>query len=363
MNLDSNRTDAPPADDAGTGLRFSVIVPVLNRAGTLRDLLAAMARQDYPRTGFELVICDDGSTEDIAAVVKVAADELGLRLTYLRQPRGGAGRARNLGLAHASGEIVAFTDSDCLPESSWLTALDRAFRSPDVIIGGGSISYRNADHLSGRCINFLNATSLGGAGGADPSAMVHMDYNPRGMNLAVRREAALAAGGFPAHAAEDIVFVHRVRSLMPAGSAVPFFPDAPVLHNESRSLAQAFRVSIRRGRARARLLRPLGLHQPVHALPASLVAYLIAWTILAVTGSTATVPAAMPLALYASVLGVLAIQGAVDLRDWRALAAIPVYALAIHLGHGVGYLSGCLSLHRATTKSTLSTLIESTGRG
>ena len=356
MSLDSDvGTDGFLGEDQA--LRFSVIIPVFNRSGPLHQLLDALAKQKFPREDFEVLVCDDGSTEDISAVVQTAAETSKLQVTCLRQSWSGPGGARNLGLSHAKGELIAFTDSDCIPAPDWLAAFDRAFASPDIKIAGGSIAYRDAEHLSGRCINFLNASTLGGAGGADPRSRVHMDYYPRTMNLAVRRSLALTAGGFPPYGnGEDVVFVHHACELV-LKKAVRFVAGASVLHNEQRTLAQAFSVSLRRGVARVRLLRPHGIHQAVHALPSALVVYLLAWIGFAATGSVVTAPTAVPLALYAIILGVLAVQGCVDMKDWRALAGIPAYAVALHLGHGVGYLGGYLGLLHAKGEHMLATKV------
>lgn len=93
----------------------SVVLPVFNRAEGLRRLLRALARQHFPMDRLEVVICDDGSTEDIASVVAGFRQEAPLRALYLRQANAGPGAARNLGIAAAAGEFLAFTDSDCAP--------------------------------------------------------------------------------------------------------------------------------------------------------------------------------------------------------------------------------------------------------
>lgn len=106
----------------------SVIVPTYNRAGWLgRALCSAL---DQLHAGDELIVIDDGSTDDTAAVVA----GFGERVTYLRGEHRGAGPARNLGLAHARGDLVAFLDDD----DEWLAgklARQRAFLEarPDVL--------------------------------------------------------------------------------------------------------------------------------------------------------------------------------------------------------------------------------------
>jgi GT2 family glycosyltransferase len=336
----------PAATDlvAGQGLRFSVIVPAFNRPGSLRRLLWALASQTYPHERYEVLVCDDGSTEDLVAVVSEVSAETALRIVYLRQPNGGAGSARNLGLANASGELTTFTDSDCIPSPAWLLTLDRAMCESAPTLLGGEVSFLAAEHFAGRCINFLTSTSLGGAGATDPRSLIHMDYYPRTMNMALRRDLALAAGGFLPHRhGEDLEFTHRVRSVAP-DLVVKFVPEASVLHNEWRTLRLSFVEQACRGIARIRLARDHGMHEPIHAMPALLVVNMIVVAVVAAWSPVLAAIAAVPLACYAIALLALSVHGTLALRDARALLAVPAHAAAIHLGYGVGYLGGIFGL-------------------
>ncbi|HEX7838252.1 MAG TPA: glycosyltransferase family 2 protein [Kofleriaceae bacterium] len=106
----------------------SVIVPTFNRAGWLGNAIRSALQQLQP--GDELIVTDDGSTDATPAVVAA----FGERVTYLRGEHRGAGPARNLGLAHARGDLVAFLDDD----DEWLPgklARQRALLDarPDVL--------------------------------------------------------------------------------------------------------------------------------------------------------------------------------------------------------------------------------------
>lgn len=106
----------------------SVIMPTFNRARWLGSAIRSALEQ--LQAGDELIVIDDGSTDDTRAVVAAFGD----RVTYLRGDHRGAGPARNLGLAHARGELVAFLDSD----DEWLPgklAMQRTFLEahPEVL--------------------------------------------------------------------------------------------------------------------------------------------------------------------------------------------------------------------------------------
>ena len=96
-------------------MNVSVIVPVFDQPEPLQRCLAALARQTYPSADFEVVVVDNGSeipvTEPHLAAPRVRLVREGVRGSY---------RARNAGLAAARGEILAFTDADCVPATDWI---------------------------------------------------------------------------------------------------------------------------------------------------------------------------------------------------------------------------------------------------
>lgn len=315
-------------------VRVSVVVPVYNRRGELRRLFEALSNQTFPNDEMEVLVCDDGSTEDLASVVTEFNDTV--QLVHLRQENRGPGAARNLGLTHARGEIVALTDSDCLPTPAWLEEIVRPFADPAVGIVGGSIDYARAEHLSGQCINFLMSSTLGGAGARNPRSALHMKYYPRSGNLAVRRNLALVAGGFP-HAShgEDLEFSHKVAQL---GGRVEFAHLAGVVHNERRGVPAAAREAFKKGEARVRLATRHGMHELIHALPSLLWVYSALFCAVAMLRRDLAPWLAVPAYLYGAALAILAVQAAAKLRAVRAAAIVPVYAMVMHWGYGLGYL-------------------------
>ena len=93
----------------------SVIVPVWNDAARLDRCLLALEGQTYPGDLYEVVVVDNGSEEPVGPVVA-----RGGRVRLVREESPGSYAARNAGLAHARGEVVAFTDADCLPAPDWI---------------------------------------------------------------------------------------------------------------------------------------------------------------------------------------------------------------------------------------------------
>lgn len=107
--------DMSPPTGHTTTLPISVILPTYNRAAFLGDALTSLANQTYQ--DWHLIVVDDGSTDDTPAVLERVAcvAEAGTRpVRVIRQANAGAYAARNTGLDHASGDAVAFFDSDDL---------------------------------------------------------------------------------------------------------------------------------------------------------------------------------------------------------------------------------------------------------
>jgi glycosyltransferase involved in cell wall biosynthesis len=123
---------APPAqgevDSAGPAT-FSVVIPAYQAAATIREAVTSALEQTPPAQ--EVIVVDDGSTDDLSAALASFADDIQL----IRKPNGGAASARNVGIRAAKGEFVAFLDADDLFYPGRLEALGALARArPDLDI-------------------------------------------------------------------------------------------------------------------------------------------------------------------------------------------------------------------------------------
>lgn len=129
---DERRSDSWPGSEPSV----SVVIPTHQRAGYLEELLEVLTEQTIGVPRFEVIVCDDGSTDDTWAVLEKATDHSPLRLCALRQAvSSGPSRARNLACSRARAPLIAFTDDDCLPTPGWLAAVLEAFADADVVQG------------------------------------------------------------------------------------------------------------------------------------------------------------------------------------------------------------------------------------
>ena len=109
----------------------SIIVCTYNGEDRIRDCLDALIVQDYPRDRYETIVVDDGSTDRTNQIVSEYS------VKVIKHSKNiGICAARNTGLRNANGTVVAYTDDDCIPKTSWLKNLIK-FHTDDVIAVGG----------------------------------------------------------------------------------------------------------------------------------------------------------------------------------------------------------------------------------
>ncbi len=196
---------------------FTVIVCTRNGRRRLARCLRAIARMEGE---FETLVVDDGSTDGTASFI--ANDFPDVRLV-VSEPIG-LSAARNLGAAHAKGDILAFTDDDCEPDREWLLRLSPLFQDDRFAAVGGP-------NLPPPARNWEEAV-IRAAPGAPSHVMIddeEAEHLP-GCNIAVTREAFEKIGGFDTRfhtAGDDVDFCWRLRD---AGYRLGFAPGAFVWH-------------------------------------------------------------------------------------------------------------------------------------
>ncbi|MBI4810064.1 MAG: glycosyltransferase, partial [Ignavibacteriales bacterium] len=120
------------------GLPFvSVIVPVFNSSRTLDLCIQALLNQNYPKNKYEIIIVDNNSTDDSVDIIKKYPVSL-----YFEKKKQTSYAARNQGIKNSKGEILCFTDSDCIADNNWITEFVKCFSDPNLGgIGGPILAY------------------------------------------------------------------------------------------------------------------------------------------------------------------------------------------------------------------------------
>lgn len=99
-------------------MQASFIIPTYNRSGKLQDCIKALFGQNFVKSEFEIVVVDDGGTDDTKDIVKKLSFEGECKVRYFKQKNQGQGVARNLGIREANGKILIFIGDDiiCTPD-------------------------------------------------------------------------------------------------------------------------------------------------------------------------------------------------------------------------------------------------------
>lgn len=111
--------------------KISIVTPTYNRPDELKRLLRSIAEQDYPHDRFECILVDDGSTVDLGDVLSEFAHG-SIHISYSKTSHRGVAAARNQALNSITGDIVLFTDDDCVLDRSVLSKLNRAYQNETV---------------------------------------------------------------------------------------------------------------------------------------------------------------------------------------------------------------------------------------
>jgi glycosyltransferase involved in cell wall biosynthesis len=204
---------ALPAENSYTP-RVSVIVPIRNGTSWLARLVRALERQTLPRGRFELVVGDDGSTDDPGRFATG-----GGWVRVVSGPPTNSYAARNRAVASARGDVLAFCDADCLPEPDWLERGLDALDNADLV--AGRIRFEVPER-------YTAWTLIDMEWGKNNEALVKHGVAETA-NLFVRRELFEGVGGFDETVDEhgDFDFVERC---VARGQRLVFGPGAVVSH-------------------------------------------------------------------------------------------------------------------------------------
>jgi cellulose synthase/poly-beta-1,6-N-acetylglucosamine synthase-like glycosyltransferase len=216
--------------------RYSVIIPAYNAGRTIGGCLRALTDQSLGPDEYEVIVVDDGSRDDTAAVIRTYP------VRYLHQQNRGPAAARNHGAREARGAIILFTDADCVPTRDWVDQMTKPFSNPEVTAVKGAYQ-TNQRSLFARFaqIEFEERFELLKRA---PSIDMVDTYS-----AAYRREVFLGAGGFdecfPVANNEDTELSYK---LARQGKKMVFNPLAVVFHlNHPDSFKRYSRLKFSRG--------------------------------------------------------------------------------------------------------------------
>ena len=303
--------------------KYSVIVPVYNRPGEVKELLESLATQ--PTDLFEVIIVEDGSALRSEQVVSGFTGRMDL--TYLFQQNAGPGKARNQGSGIAKSNYLLFLDSDVIVPPGYFEALD-ALPAVPAFFGGPDKAAPGFSPVQ-KAISY-SMTSFLTTGGIRGKKSTLEAYKPRSFNMGIKKELFHRLGGFrDMRFGEDIDLSLRVEESGVKGKLVE---DAWVYHKRRTNFGQFFKQVYNSGVARIHLhlLHP-GSMKAVHTFPALFTAgtfFFLLWAIFFNANRL------LPLLLYAAMI---LIDSAV--KNGLLTGFLSIAAAFVQLtGYGLGFL-------------------------
>jgi glycosyltransferase involved in cell wall biosynthesis len=204
-----------------TGPPFvSVVIPTHGRAALLRNLLGSLLAQDWPRDRYEIIVVHNFTPDGTAEMVAALAADSAVPIRYFRTDFDRPGPSRQYGAEHARGEVLAYTDDDCVATPGWIAAGVAMLRQGYGLVQGRTLpDPRDPRHLLEKTVTVDGPTAF--------FETCNIFYD-----AAVFR----AVGGFPAEfrnlrSGEDTSLGWAIRE---AGHATGFAPDALVHHHVFR---------------------------------------------------------------------------------------------------------------------------------
>ncbi len=233
--------------------KISVIVPVRNGEPTLDPLLESLMSLDCNRKDVEVVVVDGNSTDGTRDIVRKYPVKL------VNEEGEGLNAARNTGIKNSKGEIVAFTDCDCVVPSDWTRKIIENFKDSQVSCVGGSAKGYNGDFISQYADNSIVPLMPFFKKREELGTIRLFLHHPAGCNMAFRRKAFDEVGCFD----EDIHYgfddVELVERICRAGYKMVLDPNVFVWHKHRSTFREFLEENFRYGRGSGLLLKKRGI--------------------------------------------------------------------------------------------------------
>jgi len=215
----------------------SIIIPVYNGDKYIKKCLDSLSRQTLPVSQYEIIIVDNGSTDKSIQVAE------NYRTRIVKEPKRGSYAARNKGIKIARGELIGFTDVDCLAADDWLEQAVKCDQDNE-----------NLDIIAGK-VDFISDQPLNVWGYFDQNTFLNQEYaiktgSAKTANMFVKRSLFNKVGLF-----DDNLFsggdVHWTAKAVEKGAEIYYHPEAVVYHpvrNNFREIgSKCFRVGYGKG--------------------------------------------------------------------------------------------------------------------
>jgi glycosyltransferase involved in cell wall biosynthesis len=201
-------------------LFVSILIPTYNRKDLLKKAIESLFNQTYPKANYEVIVVDDGSTDGTEEMLRELTEKTHCNFRYFKQKNRGPAAARNRGIKNAVGEIIGFTDDDCVASEIWLEKAVHCFKAETIAGVQGTTLPQN---------DFKRPFTL--TGSFFTIEVTEESWNYPTCNMFYRMDALVNVGGFKEDyivpGPEDIDLAWRIKK---QGKKIVFCEDAIVYH-------------------------------------------------------------------------------------------------------------------------------------
>ena len=320
-------------------LSFSFIIPVYNRPNEIKELLASLSQQTYPKL-FEIVIVEDGS--NISSEEEVMAFRDSMNINYLQKENSGPGDSRNYGMERAKGNYFIVLDSDCILPPQYLIEVENSLNDNFVHCFGGPDAAHDSFTNVQKAINYA-MTSVLTTGGIRGGKSSIDKFQPRSFNMGLSKEAFENVGGYgKIHPGEDPDLTIRIWN---KGYETKLIPEAFVYHKRridwNRFLIQVNKFG---------MVRPIlnkwhpGTAKITYWFPALFcLGFIVAMLLLAIK-------LVLPLVLYAVYFMLVFVDSLVKNKS-LSVAFLSIIAVCIQFfGYGLGFIKSTFWINFSSKK-------------
>jgi glycosyltransferase involved in cell wall biosynthesis len=215
-------------------MKLSIVIASYNRSESLRAFTEQLVHQVTPAgVEWEVLVLDNNSTDGTKAVIAPLLERHPQRFKYTLERRQGKSLSLNTGIREATGDVLVFTDDDCIPDPHWLATIAQQFASdPELAVIGGRVELfdkldRPVSIRTGRERTLISTTD-------------ELFSRLIGCNMAIHRRVFDVVSGFDPYlgpgtklpAMEDLDFLYQV---FRAKLKIVYSPEVLVFHNHGRT--------------------------------------------------------------------------------------------------------------------------------
>lgn len=163
----------------------SIVVPTFNRKDSLKKTLQSLIDQNYSHTEYEIIVCDDGSTDGTSIFMENLLKVSGVEIKYCIQKNSGPAVTRNLGIQNSKGELIGFIDDDCVAVPEWINSAVKHFSNENIGGVQGPTLMASKIPLAKKIFNYARTANVS-----------KQDYSYASCNIFYRKDILEFLGGF-----------------------------------------------------------------------------------------------------------------------------------------------------------------------